>query len=343
MSRPVLRARLAAVASYLPEGQLTNEMLVREFPDWTSAKISDKTGIHSRHMAAVGEFTSDIAVLAGEKLFAEHPELKRSDIDFLVLMTLSPDYIIPFTAGMIQARLGLRNDCGAMDSTLGCSGYVYGLGLAAALVESGRARRILLITADKFTPYTEEGDRAVKALFGDGGACTLIEAATEAQVGETGRGGLIGAVEFGTDGTGALNLVARTSCMRGFAGDQKVAQSKPTLEMSGPDIFNFTLGTISKHVKGFLEANKLAIEDVDLFVFHQANEFMLQHLRKRLGIAEERFAIHLASVGNTLSSTIPLALEAAIKDGRVRPGSRVVLTGFGVGYSWGSVLVEYPG
>ena len=343
MSRTPVRARLVAVASYLPDGQLTNEMLSKEFPDWTPDKIADKTGIHSRHVAAAKEFTSDIAVRAGEKLFADNPGLARSDIDFLMLMTLSPDYIIPFTAGFIQARLGLRNDCGAMDSTLGCSGYVYGLGLAAALVESGRVRRVLLITADKFTPYVEEGDRSVKSIFGDGGTATLIEAASESEAGQPGRGGLLGAVEFGTDGTGALNLVAKTSSMRGFAGEQTVTQSKPTLEMAGPDIFNFTLSTVSRHVKGFLAANKLAIADVDLFIFHQANLFMLEHLRKRLGIAEDKFAIHIGQVGNTLASTIPLALEAALKAGKVHPGSRVVLTGFGVGYSWGSVLVEYPG
>lgn len=343
MSGTARRARLAAIASYLPEGQLTNEMLAREFPDWTPEKIAEKTGIHSRCVARPDEFTSDIAVQAAERLFAQVPGLRREDIDFLVLMTLSPDYIIPFTAGFIQARLGLRNDCGAMDSTLGCSGYVYGLGLAAALVESGRARKILLVTADKFTPYTDEGDRSVKAIFGDGGTVTLIEAVDAAQAGEPGRGGLIGAVEFGTDGTGALNLVARTSCMRGFVGEQKVPQSRPTLEMAGPDIFNFTLTTISRHVSGFLKANGLEVGDVDLFVFHQANLFMLQHLRKRLGIPEERFAVNMATLGNTLSSTIPMALEVALREGRVRPGAKVVLVGFGVGYSWGSVLVEYPG
>jgi 3-oxoacyl-[acyl-carrier-protein] synthase-3 len=343
MNRPALRARLVAVASYLPRGQLTNEMLVREFPDWTPEQISDKTGIHSRHMAAAGEFTSDIAVKAAERLFAERPGLRRQDVDFVMLMTVSPDYLLPFTAGIIQSRLGLPTNVGALDSTLGCSGYVYGLGLAAALIESGRARRVLLLTGDRFTAYTTQGDRSVKALMGDAGTATLVEATPAGEVPAGAPGGLIGASEFGTDGSGAMNLAIRTSAMRGFLGDERVQASQPTFEMNGPEVFNFTLARIGQHLTDFLRAQRLTIEDVGLFIFHQANTFMLQHLRRKLGIREERFVIHMESVGNTSSSTIPLALEAALKDGRVKPGSRVVLTGFGVGYSWGSVLVEYPG
>jgi 3-oxoacyl-[acyl-carrier-protein] synthase-3 len=343
MNRPALRARLVAVASYLPQGQLTNEMLVREFPDWTPEQISDKTGIHSRHMAAAGEFTSDIAVKAAERLFAERAGLRREDIDFIMLMTVSPDYLLPFTAGIIQSRLGIPARAGALDSTLGCSGYVYGVGLAAALAESGRAKRILLLTGDRFTAYTEQGDRSVKALMGDAGTASLIEAVDEEEAGRPGRGGLIGATDYGTDGSGAMNLVIRTSAMRGFLGDERVQATQPTFEMNGPEVFNFTLGTIGKHLTGFLSDNGLTVDDVHLFIFHQANVFMLQHLRRKLGIREDRFAIHMASVGNTSSSTIPLALDAALRAGRIGPGSRIVLTGFGVGYSWGSVLVEYPG
>ena len=339
---PRRRARIVAIAPYLPEGRLTNEDLAAQFPEWTPEKISDKTGIDCRRVAEPDEFTSDLAVKAGEALF-EKTDVAREDIDFLMLMTLSPDYVIPFTAGMIQDRLGLPKTVGAFDSTLGCSGYVYGLGLAAALIESGRARNVLLVTADKFAPYTIEGDKSVKTIFGDGATATLIEAVDEDQISEVGRGGIIGAADFGTDGSGSHNLVARTSSMRGFAGNESVSQSCPTLEMNGPEVFNFTLSTVSKHIKGFLKENEVAVDDVALFVFHQANGFMLEHLRKRMKIPAERFAVHLADTGNTLASTIPIALAHSIDQGRVPPGSKVMLVGFGVGYSWGSVLVDYPG
>jgi 3-oxoacyl-[acyl-carrier-protein] synthase-3 len=342
MNRTGLRARLAAVASYLPEATLSNAMLEREFPDWPASKIVEVTGIESRHIAAADEFTSDLAVKAGEKLFAENPALRREDVDFLILVTVSPDYLMPFTAAIVQRRLGLPTTVGALDTTLACSGYVYGLVLAAGLLESGRARNVLLLTADRFTTWTAAADRSVKALMGDAGTASLIQGVPADEAGQPGKGGLLGPAEWGTDGAGAAHLKIRTSAVKGFTGAETTDRALPTFEMNGSEVFQFTLSRVSQHLKAFLATNGLAVEDVSLFVFHQANLFMLTHLRKRLGIREERFALKIADVGNTSASTIPLALEAALKAGRVAPGSKVVLVGFGVGYSWASMLVEYP-
>lgn len=341
MSAPRCRARIAAVASYLPEGRLTNEMLCHGFEDWTPEKISDKTGIHSRARAASDEFTSDLAVKAAERLF-ERTGRDREQIDMLMLMTVSPDYVIPFTAGMVQHRLGLPQTTGAFDATLGCSGYVYGLGMAASFLESGRARNVLLLTADRFSPYTDDCGIGERSIFGDGATATLIEGVDEGVAQEAGCGGLVGATRYGTDGSGAHNLLAANSSMKAFAAAEGGTLTRPRLEMNGPEVFKFTLTSVVRHVKSFLKDNDLAIDSVDLFIFHQANGFMLEHLRQKLRVPEERFALDLGETGNILSSTIPYCLDRALQAGRVGPGSRVVLVGFGVGYSWGSVLVDFP-
>jgi 3-oxoacyl-[acyl-carrier-protein] synthase-3 len=333
-----LRAALAAVASYLPEGRLTNEMLVEEFPDWTAEKIESKTGIRSRHVAAADEFTSDLAVKAAERLFAQ-PAVDRDEVDFIIMVTASPDYILPFTAGAVQAALGLPTSVGGIDIGLACSGYTYALAVAAGLVESGRARNVLLLTGDRYSAFTDEALPGSKTLFGDAATASLVSAVDSDGGGAHGLG-LIGATRYGTDGSGGKNLVIPTSGLKGFVGSETTNASKPTLEMDGAQVFDFSLRVVPGFLRQFLADNQLGIEDIDLFVFHQANLFMLNHLRRRLRIPEERFAIHIADVGNTISSTIPLVLEHAREEGRIDPGKRALLLGFGAGYSWSVALLE---
>ncbi len=333
------RAALTAVGTYLPEGRLTNEMLVEHYGEWSAEKISNKTGIDSRHVAAPDEFTSDMAVKAAEDLFAGDPS-RREGVDMLMLTTVTPDYLVPFTAGMIHDRLGLPNTVAAMDVGLGCSGYVYGLGVAAGMIESGRMKKVLLCTGDRFSTFTEDGGLDVRSIFGDGASATLVEAVPE---GAEPPGAIIDLVRFGTDGSGAKNLLVPTSGVKGHAGVETTDTSKPILHMDGPQVFDFTLRTVVPHIRGVLEERGLDVPDVDLFVLHQANLFMMEHLRRRLRITDEQFMVHIDEVGNTISTSIPLALRAAVDAGRVGPGAKVCLVGFGVGYSWGTVLLEYPG
>jgi 3-oxoacyl-[acyl-carrier-protein] synthase-3 len=329
------RAVLAAVVEYLPDTRLTNAELAVRYPEWSVDKIADKTGIHSRRIAADAEFSSDLAVAAGRRLFAEHG-VAPAAIDFVLLVTQSPDYLVPTTAALVQHRLGIPTTAGALDVNLGCSGYVYGLALARGLVESGQAARLLLLTTDTWSRYLTHADRSVGTLFGDGAAASLVAAE-----GEGIAGGKIGATGFGTDGAGADKLRVSTSGLRGFAGVETSEHPTPTVTMDGPEIFAFTLRTVPAHVTQLLAKAGLTLDDIDLVVLHQANQFMLEHLRKRMKIPEEKFAIHLAETGNTISSTIPLVLAEWLRQGRIRPGMRVLLAGFGVGLSWGSVLLEY--
>jgi 3-oxoacyl-[acyl-carrier-protein] synthase III len=330
-------ASIAAVSYHLPQQRLTNEDLQREFPDWSVEKIASKTGIDERRIAGPEELSSDLAIGAGRALFEEHGIDARS-IDFLIVCTQTPDHLLPSTSLIVHAGLGLRADCGAFDFTLGCSGYVYGLGLARGLIDSGQAGRILLITTDTYSKLLNPADRSVRTIFGDGAAATLLVRGD--------RG--VGHVVYGSDGSGAGALVVPGG---GLAPADRVPAATPAargleasgydLYMDGPAVFNFTLKVVPESVDRLLEQAGITRDDVDTWILHQANAFMLGHLRRKLGIPEDRFVVDMADVGNTVSSTIPIALARAMRDGRTPQGSRSVLLGFGVGLSWAGAVVDW--
>ncbi len=340
-----MEAVIKRIEYHLPSHVLSNDELAATDTKWTAGEIAAKTGIVERRLAAADECASDLAVAASRKLFASGV-CRAEDIDYLLFCTQAPDYPLPTTACLLQERLGLPRTCGALDFNLGCSGFVYGLGMAKGLVETGQARHVLLLTADTYSKYIHPMDMNVRTLFGDAGAATLVEA----REGEWSDGaGSIGPFVFGTDGRGAANLMVAAGGARDLASTSRSAPESaaaksippPRLAMNGPEIFSFTLEAVPAAVSSLLERCQLRSEDVDLFVFHQANKFILDHLRKKLRIPPERFYMWLSHCGNTVSSSIPIALTHALLDGRVQPGSRVVLVGFGVGYSWAATLVQW--
>ena len=340
-----MKASIVAIEYSLPENLLTNEELAATFCDWTPEKITEKTGITERHIVKEDECASDLAVQACEKLLKTHV-CRRDDIDFLLLCTQSPDYFLPSTACVIQDRLGLPTTCGALDFNLGCSGFVYGLGLAKGLIETAQAKNILLVTAETYSKYIHENDRSVRTIFGDGAAATLIQAI---QVGDETSDEPIGPFIYGTDGRGAKNLIVPVGGMR-----QRTCSANEThldefgnerapsnLYMNGGEIFSFTLRAVPDAVARLLEISRLHLQDIDLIVFHQANRYMLDHLRKKLKIPEEKFVVDMEHVGNTVSSSIPIALSNAAASGRLKDGQRVMVVGFGVGYSWAATVLRW--
>jgi 3-oxoacyl-[acyl-carrier-protein] synthase-3 len=335
-----MQAVVKAIAYHLPEAVLSNGALAEQYPEWSVDKIEKKTGIQQRHIAADEECASDLAVLAARKLFAACPGAAEA-IDYLLLCTQSPDYFLPTTACLIQERLGLRNTIGALDINLGCSGFVYGLGLAKGLIESGQAARVLLITAETYSKYIHPADKSVRTIFGDGAAATLIEGEPASVPG-------IGPFVFGTDGRGGPNLMVPAGGMRrtGANADSPAVEERSgkNLYMNGGEVFRFTMQTVPGSVEKLLLKAGRCLEEIDLFVFHQANRYMLDNLRKKIGIPEEKFVIDLYSCANTVSATIPIALQRAQEDGRLKPGMRVMVVGFGVGYSWAAALLRWaPG
>lgn len=318
----------------LPKKIVTNEELVKDFPEWSVEKIAEKVGVTERRVA-VDETATDLAISASEKLF-DKGTVKREDIDFVLFCTQSPDYKLPSSACIIQARLGLSTKCGAFDFNLGCSGYEYGLAVAKGLIVAGVATNVLLLTGETYNKYIHERDKGNRTIFGDAASATVISTDGFAEIGE---------FSIGTDGAGAKNLIVKSSGARfpEKINDCRMDEggnpiSSDHLFMDGQEIFMFTLMKVPKMIKEVLAKNDLQKEDISLFVFHQANKYMLEHLRKKLKIEENKFFVNLENVGNTVSSTIPIALCDARDQGLLK--GKVVLAGFGVGLSWGATILS---
>lgn len=330
-----MKAYIKGIAYYLPEAVLTNEELVEQFPEWTVDKISKKVGISERHVTTNEETAGDMAIKAAEKLISEK-EIDRSIIDFVLLCTQSPDYHLPSTSCIIQDKLGLSTKCGAFDFNLGCSGYEYGLAVAKGLIVGGIAKNVLLLTAETYTKYIHPQDKGNRTIFGDGATATLISDSGFAEIGE---------FCLGTDGSGAEQLIVKTGCARQFkpiedysVDEEGGIHSSDHLYMNGKAIFDFTSDVVPPLIDETLQKNGLDMEDIDLFVFHQANKYMINYIRKLMGIDKERFYIFMENVGNTVSSTIPIALCEAEKEGKLK--GNIVLAGFGVGLSYGAVVIR---
>lgn len=311
-------AKIQSIAYALPENIQDNEFLVKDMTmDWTAEDIFSKTGIHARHIALEAQRASDIALVAAEKLFENNAGL-REKIDYIIFCSQSPDYVLPATACLLQTRLELREKCGAFDINQGCSGFIYGLSIAKGVIESGQAQNVLLLNAETYSKYLDKADKTTRTIFGDGAAASWLTA-------ETSERAFIDGFEFGTNGQGANNLIV---------------QKDRSLFMDGPEIFQFTLQVVPKTVKGILQRAGMVAEEVDYFVFHQANMFILEHLRKKLKIPAEKFVTDMEDIGNTVSASIPIAIKRAKDRGTLVPGNIVLAVGFGVGYSWGGCLIK---
>lgn len=337
-----MRARILGIEYHLPQATESNEDLAREHPDWQMDKIYEKSGIATRHIATAEETASDLGYLAARKLL-ETQLIDPSEIDYLLYCTQSPDHFFPSAACVLQDRLALGKHIGAFDFNLGCSGYVYGLQLAKQFVEAGTARNVLLITADTYTKYIHPHDRSVRTLFSDGAAATLVSPASDGL-------GEIGPFVLGTNGKGAENLIVPSGCFRTprspetaeeYTDDTGCTRSRDNLYMNGPAIFTFAITTVPKTIRTLLAEASLSPEDVDWYVYHQANKFMLENLAVRSKVPPQKMVLAMEDVGNTVSSSIPIALQRYVEAGRIQPGHKLVLVGFGVGYSWGACVVTW--
>lgn len=333
-----MKSYIKGLSYYLPETVLGNGELASLFPEWSVEKIEKKLGIKERHIAASDETASDLAFNAAKKLFAEY-DINPDDIDFLIFCTQSPDYILPTTACILQERLGLKTGIGAYDLNLGCSGFVYGLLNAKLLIESAVANNVLLLTAETYTKYIHPKDKSNRTIFADGAAACLV-----------GKDGFaeIGNFTMGTDGKGAENLIVRSGGTRHKAPMDDLIinefgnpMSGDYIFMDGPEILNYTLARIPEMVSDVLRKNDMTMDDIDLHVYHQANAYIAKLQRKKLRIPEDKYYCCFEHCGNTVSSTIPIALKEAIKDGSIMQGSVVMSVAQGLGYSWGGFILKF--
>jgi 3-oxoacyl-[acyl-carrier-protein] synthase III len=335
-SRPI------GLAYRVPKHVLTHQEIQRRYGTEVADKIAISSGIFERRVVAADECASDLAVAAAEDLIAG-TGVARDSIDLLVYATQTPDYLLPTTACLIQRRLGLRTSLAAFDVNLGCSQYVYSLAIAHAMISAGMAKRALVMTGDTVSRIIHPEDRAVVPLFGDAGTATLLEATQEPD----------GFRDFvlGTDGGGGDALIWPTSGLReprttesavAVADSTGAVRSRDDMYMEGAKVFLFTLKTVPDLVRSLVARNSMAVDDVDLFIFHQASELIVNSAARRLGIPEHKLHFKLHDVGNSGGSTVNIALTDAWLAGRVKPGMRIVLVAFGVGLSWGASLLIWP-
>ena len=331
-------AYIKAISYYLPDRCMTNEELLQSFPEWSVDKVASKVGVNVRHLAGDNETAGDLAEKAAKRLFEEY-EVNPKDMDFLLLCTQSPDYFLPSTSCILQDRLGLSTSIGAFDYNLGCSGCIYGLAVAKGLIATGAARNVLLLTAETYNKYLYPSDKSNRSIFGDGAAACLISTDGFAEIGD---------FVFGTDGSGADNLIVKTGASRQKEKTGRYVQDDEGhiwyddyLYMNGGAIFNFTLEAVPVLVKQLLEKHNIQKEDIDYYIFHQANKFMLNTIRKVCALPKEKFYVNLENTGNTVSSTVLIGLKDCLDNGNIVAGKQVMITGFGVGLSWGGTVLKF--
>lgn len=330
-------AFIKALSYYLPKRVVTNEELIKEFPEWSVNKVAQKVGVNSRHLATENETAGDMAEKAARQLFTEY-DINPKEIDFLLLCTQSPDYFLPSTACVLQDKLGIPTTTGAFDYNLGCSGCIYGMAVAKGLIATGIAKNVLLLTAETYNKYLHPSDKSNRSIFGDGAAACLISTDGFAEIGE---------FVLGTDGSGANHLIVKTGAarMKTATGlfvedDEGHTWYDDYLYMNGSAIFNFTLDAVPTMIDKLLEKNQMEKGQVDFYVFHQANKFMLNTIRKVCSLPKEKFYINLSETGNTVSSTILIGLKQCLDNQTIKSGDRVMIAGFGVGLSWGGTVLK---
>jgi len=328
------------ISYYLPPITLSNLALSNLFPEKSEEDFLKNFGIKNRFIRQSHQIGSDLGYESAQLFFEEFDSVPKEKIDYLIFCTEGLDYKCPTSASVLHHRLGLKTECACLDMPMGCAGYIYGLSLAKSLVLSGVATHVLLIVADIPTSVIHSQDFDLRAIFSDAGATTLISK-KEAEC--------IGGFVFGSDGSGAKNLIVEHGSTRKPIDSEWIEKYKDEPEylahgrmtMNGLEIARFSLQRVPQLLEDVLAKNNLAFEEVDLFVFHQASKFILNALKRKLKIPDEKFYEYIEEVGNTVSCTIPIALKNAEKEGVLKEGMKVVLLGFGVGYSWGGTVIRW--
>jgi 3-oxoacyl-[acyl-carrier-protein] synthase-3 len=322
----LIYSRLAGTGSYLPEKVLTNhdlEKMVETSDQW----IQERTGIRERHLAAENETTCDLSVPAAMAAM-EAANVSKDDIDLIVFATTTPDKIFPGTACLLQARLDIHG-CAAFDVQAVCSGFVYALGVADNFIRAGMAKCALVVGAETLSRIIDWSDRSTCVLFGDGAGAVVLKASEEPGILST---------HLHADGDYEHLLHVPAGISKGY---ELVEQSGAFIQMQGNEVFKMAVRTLGRIVDETLEHNQLQKSDIDWLIPHQANIRIIQATAKKLDMSMDNVVVTVAEHGNTSAASIPLALDTAIRDGKVKPGELLLLEAFGGGFTWGSALIRY--
>lgn len=335
-----INVKILDIEYALPVKIITNEQLQNENPDWDMHNVETKSGVKERHIVSDGETAFDLAKQACDKLFIEGRQSK-SDIDALIFCTQSPDYIMPSNAFLLHDYLDLNENVLAFDYTLACSGYVYGLAIARALIVSGTATKVLLATGDTYSRYINPGDRSARVLFGDGAAVTLITAS------KTEEG--IRDLMLATSGKHHSKFYIPAGGSRRPKENDPIneidasgnVRTENDIHMDGMAVWSFIQSTVPLQIRSLMDRNFLSADDIHLFVFHQASKMTLESLRRALRLPESKVYLNIARTGNLVSASLPVALKNALDESRIQTGNLILISGFGVGLSWGSLLIKF--
>ncbi len=335
-----MQSKIGSVSYYLPETLLTNDDLTQEFPGLKIKELTRLTGVISRHISAEGETSVDMAVKAAEKLFDEN-NIDRNTIDFVLFCSAGGDYITPASACIIQDKLNLPENCGALDINQGCTGYIYSLSVADGLITSGNASNVLVLNAEAITKMINKGDKANRAIFGDAGAATLVTRNAT---------GFKGKFIFGTDGSKFDRIIIKHGRERyplpkykeeDFTDEYGNVRNNADFYMNGSEVFNFSVEKAPQLVNTLLEKHNMKKDEIDFFIFHQANAIILETIGRKLGIPKEKLVVELENTGNTVSATIPIAMKKSLEKGKIKRGNKILMAGFGVGFSWAGTILEF--
>ena len=340
-----------AISYHLPEQSITNEELITDFnTNWNKEKIKlsaaelyKQCWVKKRYISRLDETAKDLGNAAANNLFKEW-NINRNEIEYIIFVSDALEYKGPTTACIMQNDLGLSQNCGAIDVLHGCTGFIYGLSLAKALIESQQVNNVLLITADVPNRSIHPLDLDLRAIFSDAAAATLV---SNKKINK-GINAHITNFTFGTDGSGAKSLFVEHSATKEPASIKWLNQHKNTptgleagrLRMNSSKIFLFALKKVPQLVKEILIKENLILSDINYFVLHQANGQMLNFIRKKLNIDEEKFIINIQEIGNTVSASIPIALCQMFKENKLKKGQQILISGFGIGLSWGGTILK---
>ena len=338
-----MKACIKAISYYLPEKAITNDDLAREFPDLKIDDLTRLTGVKKRYVAEEQETAADLAYKAALKLFNEH-KIDPEDIDHVIFCAQGADFITPSTACVLQDHLGIPTHAGSLDINQGCTGYVYSLSVANGLIATGSAKNVLLLTSVNISELIHPKDKSNRAIFGDGASATLVS--TNEQMQDSALGDFV----YGTDGKGYESIIIKHGGARypylkheaeDYHDDAGSLRNDRCFYMNGAAVFNFSVEKVPPMIRQLFDKAGINEDDVNFYVLHQANQIIIESIFRKMKIPKEKTIIHLEDCGNTVASTIPIALYHAIADGRVKRGDTIVLAGFGVGFSWAGCVVNY--
>ncbi|HQN37708.1 MAG TPA: beta-ketoacyl-ACP synthase III [Caldisericia bacterium] len=325
----MINTGILGIGTYLPEKVLTN-FDMEKIVDTTDEWIVSRSGIRNRHVVAEGQATSDISLIAAQRAL-ENAGLEAKDIDMFIVATATPDMLFPSTACIVASKLGIVGPP-AFDIAAGCTGFVYALTLANSFIKSGIHKRILVIGAESLTRILDWTDRSTCVLFGDGAGAVIV--------GETERNGIVHSV-LGADGSGGHNLTLPAGGSALPASHETVDKRLHYVHMNGPEVFKFAVRAMAKSCKEVLEKAGMTSADINWFVPHQANIRIIESASHKLGIPMEKVLVTLDKTGNTSAATIPITIDMAVKEGKIKKGDKLLAVAFGAGLTWGAVVLEW--